>query len=338
MKAKPHQTNSRIFACARSFILVGACALAFIPAAPAADYTPRHTSAHVLSSGDLTVEVMEPNDPARYNQGFRFSPVANVLRAVKNGKDYLFSPVAHDPEKDNCGLAMEFDITSAQGPPGFSEAAVEEGFLKIGVGVLRKTEMDYKFYSSYEMIEPAKTTVRWEEDRATFEQVSAGVNGYAYKLNAVVTVQAGAIDILYRLTNTGTKAFSTDHYAHNYFCFDNAPVGPNYEVLFPYEFEATGMEAFARKDGQVIFYDKTLGKSENINVPMPKSYSGPNTVKVRHSGNGQEITATTSIPGTRTFVHASASYLCPEQFVCLSLKPGESTEWTRHYELKQNPR
>lgn len=312
-----------------------ACLLAsgLLLSASADDFVPRQGATQILRSGELTIEVMYPNDPARYNRGTRFSPVANVVRAVMGGKDFLFSPVTHDPVNDNCGLAMEFDITSDEGPPGYAEAALGEGFLKIGVGVLRKTTPEYHFFKPNEVIDPAKTTVKWEGDRAIFDQVSAGVNGYAYKLNAEVRLQAPWIDIHCELTNTGTKAFTTEQYSHNYFCFDNAPVGPNYEVLFPYDFEATGMDGSQKRDGRGIVYEKTLSKPMNIRVPMPENYSGPNTVTVRNVVNGQEITATTSIPGTRTFVHASALYLCPEQFVRISLKPGESTKWTRRYEL-----
>ena len=119
--------------------------------------------------------------------------------------------------------------------------------------------------------------------------------------------------------------------------FSDAPVGPGYEVLLPYDFEAAGLEAEQRKEGRVIFYDQTLSKPMNIRVPMPRGYAGPNTVTVRHPASGQEITATTSLPGTCTFLHASPDYLCPEQFVRISLTPGEFTEWTNGYKLSHTP-
>lgn len=315
----------------RSLLLGLACGLLGPVLAVAGDFAQRHAAAHVLSNGNLTVEVMDPNDPARYYRGPRFSPVANVLRVVKDGKDYLFSPVANDPENENGGLAMEFDILTKGGPPGFTEATIGEGFLKIGVGVLRKIGVSYRFEKQNELIEAAQTTVTWERDRAAFEQVSEGVNGYAYKLSSEVQLREATISIRYHLTNTGTKPFTTEQYAHNFFSFSDAPVGPDYEVEFPYDFQATGLEPEQRKEGRTIIYEQTVPKPMNIEVPMPEGYSGPNTVNVRHSTNGQEITATTSIPGTRTFLHASAAYLCPEQFVRISVKPGESAEWTREY-------
>lgn len=308
-----------------------ACGLTLAVAAEAV--APRHVAARVLRNGVLTLEVMEPNAPDRYHRGTRFAPLANVLRAVRGGRDFLFSPVVHDPATQNCGLAMEFDNTTEGGPPGFAEAAVGEGFVKIGVGVLRKTAAEYRFSKPYPMIEPAVTTVTWGGDRADFAQLCGGINGYAYKLSAQVRLQASSIVICCRLANTGTKAFRTEQYAHNYFSFAGAPVGPAYVVLFPYELDATGMAVGPLCEGRCIRYATTLNHPLNITVPMPQSYVGPNTVTVRHAGNGQQITATTSMPGPRTFLHASADYLCPEQFIRICLKPGETVEWTRQYDL-----
>ena len=88
--------------------------------APGGEY-PRHVAARVLKNDFLQAEVMEPNDPGRYFRGVRFSPVADILRVVMAGKDFLFSPGAHDPLTDNCGLRMEFDLgTGPTAPPGFA--------------------------------------------------------------------------------------------------------------------------------------------------------------------------------------------------------------------------
>jgi len=327
---------SRSITSSTRFSLSGIVAIlvsGFAVLAPAQQFNQRHAAVHLLRSGALTVEVMDPDAPDRYYRGNRFSPVAAVLRAVLDGKDFLFSPVAHNPENENGGLAMEFDIESPEGPPGFADAAIGEGFLKIGVGVLRKEEPVYRFFKPAEMIEPARTTVAWGADCADFSQECAGINGLAYKLAAEVRLQPDSITIRYRLTNSGTKAFTTEQYVHNYFSFSDAPVGPDYEVQFPYDVDAAGMEPPQRVDGRSIFYEETLVKAVNIRVPMPQNYSGSNTASVRHRANGQKIVATTSIPGKYTLIHARSKYICPEQFVLLSLEPGKSAEWWRQYKL-----
>ncbi|HEY9248112.1 MAG TPA: hypothetical protein VIO38_03230, partial [Rariglobus sp.] len=75
-------------------------------AAPHSALPPMHT----LSSDQLQVEVMDPHSPDRYYRGSRFSPVATVLQVRMAGHRFLFAPEQHDPQTENGGLAMEFDI------------------------------------------------------------------------------------------------------------------------------------------------------------------------------------------------------------------------------------
>lgn len=296
---------------------------------------PEETSlkaTRVLRDAELTVEVMEPNSPERYNQGVRFSPVANVLRAKYKGKDYLFSPVEHNPLKDNGGLAMEFDPRTQ--PPGFTEAKMNDGFVKIGVGVLKKNREKYHFRFDYDLINRPKTNVEWSDKEAIFNQVCEGVNGYAYKLWAKVSVAVDTITIDYKLTNSGKKPFMTENYAHNFFLFDGQAVGPGYTITFPYGYQATHLEAKKEHEqkGRILHFKKEIPKAVNIRVFPPENYQGANSLTVKQE-NGMSIKAVTSIPGNYTAVHASKKYLCPEQFVKIELTPGETKEWTRTYKL-----
>lgn len=305
----------------------------------AGEFVQRHKAARVLKSGNIIAEVMDPNDSDRYNIGPRFSPVANVLRVVVGGKDFLFSPVTHDREFENGGLAMEFDIDSPGGPPGFSRASVGEGFLKIGVGVLEKATDTYMFADKFKIVRLGTTTVDWREDRAEFKQTCVGTRGYAYSIVVNVVLKNSALEISCRLTNTGSEPFSTEQYAHNYFSFSDFPVGPNYEVIFPHAIEPDGMTSDLRFDGRRILYEKTLVHPVNLKIPAPSGQESDASLLVRNSRAGQEIEATTSAAtaiSARTFLHASSQYLCPEQFIRFYLKPGESADWVRSYVFRTN--
>lgn len=312
-------------------LVVAGTRQACIASAPVA---PRNPAAHVLGSGRLQVEVMDPNAPDRYTRGVRFSPVANVLRATLDGNEFLFNPVAHDPLTESCGLANEFDLATPESPPGFQEAAIGGGFVKVGVGILRKSDAKYSFWARQELIRPAATTVTWGQDRADFEQACEGINGYAYRLTARVKVTGDKVLITFRLKNTGTKPFVTQHYNHNYFCFDGKPVGPGYTLEFPYDFKATGLQPEQSQCKRILFFRKTIPLAVNIDVKPPADYPGANMIMARHTGNGMSVRVETSVPSLRTAVHASQNYLCPEQFVVLKLKPGETREWTRSYEFQ----
>ncbi|MDF3059104.1 MAG: hypothetical protein K0R17_3319 [Rariglobus sp.] len=294
----------------------------------------------ILRGDRLVIEVMDPDSPERYNRGTRFTPVANVLRATLEGREFLHAPggPGHDPLLDNGGLASEFDLFAHTPPPGFAEAAIGEDYVKIGVGVLRKTAERYDFWEVPPVVARAVTSTSWGKDRATFEQVCEGTNGYSYRLAAGVRVEGDGLEITFGLTNTGAKRFSTWHYAHNFFAFDGAMTGPGYEVQFPYELPPlilqTGSPRTQTQRGRRIVFIEALKESSNVQVPWPADYDGPNWVRLRQVESGRQITATTSMPGPFIFVHADSRYVCPEQFVRLDLKPGESAGWSRSYRFE----
>ena len=304
--------------------------LMWVHSAPAAAKNP---AAVVLGSGRLQVEVMDPNAPDRYNSGVRFSPVATVLRATLDGKEFLFNPATHNPITENCGLGSEFDPVTPEAPPGFQEAAIGNGFVKIGVGVLRKSEAEYHFGSQYELITPALTTVTWGPDQADFEQICEGVNGYAYQLKAKVTVTGEKLQIAFRLKNIGMKPFVTQHCNLNGFCFDGKPVGPEYTLEFPYDCTATGLQPEQAQRGRMLCFDKAIPQAVTIDIITPTDYFDANTLVVRHAGNGMSIRMETSVRCQRTVVQAAKNRLCPEQFMVLKLKPGDIREWIRSYEF-----
>lgn len=287
-----------------------------------------------MSNGTVDITIMDPNAAERFHRGSRFSPVAFVMTATKDGKSFLFCPTNQNPDHDGAGLATEFDILTVGGPPGFQEAAIGEGYLKVGVGVLRKHEKHYRFEVPQEIIERAETTLSLSNGQAVFHQRSDGLNGYAYALSATVSLEEASIIIRYTLTNTGSRPFVTDNYAHNYFRFDNWQPGPAYEIAFPYDVTEPDVFPLRLLASRVFTYRDKVERPINVNVPYPSAYRGPNRVTVFNREAGMTVEVLTSVPGTRTFLHTTDAYLSPEQFIRLSLRPGQRTEWTRSYHLR----
>lgn len=296
---------------------------------------PAHPGAHVIADGPLTVEIMDPNDPAGYYRGVRFTPVAAVIRANYDGHEFLFHKADPDPLVDVAGLFGEFDL--APSPPGFADAAIGQPFVKVGVGALRKTEPVYHFFTAYPVERLATTRAHWTADAAEFGQSLTPVNGYGYDLAAWVSVSGRTLLMEWTLTNTGTKAFTTHQYLHNCFSFDGQPVGPDYVVRFPFDFAARKMQAQQRQEERSIVFEAGIPKAVNIEVDYPPDYRGLNTVTVRHEPSGMQVDCRTSLPGERVMLHAAAICVCPEQFGAISLKPGETRRWTRRYIFSINP-
>lgn len=297
----------------------------------AGNMNSKEAASRLLKDGDLTVEVMDPNAPDRYYRGVRFTPVAAIMTAARGTNEFLYHEAQHDPLTAVAGLFAEFDLVTP--PPGFAEAKLGDGFIKIGVGVLKKDTERYQFWHPYEQLQPARTQVTWSDTTATFRQLGAPCNGYGYELEATVTVCQATIRVDWRLKNSGTQPLETQHYAHNSFRFNRQPVGPDYTLEFPYDFAARKLQTGQRQEGRAIRFLATLPEPVNIEVDYPSDYAGANSLVVRHAASGLSVTCLTSLPGTRTAVHAASVYLCPEQFIALALKPGETATWSRQYRL-----
>ncbi|MGE9290697.1 MAG: hypothetical protein ACQKBT_06895 [Puniceicoccales bacterium] len=291
-----------------------------------------------LRSELMEVEVMDPVAPGRYNQGVRFSPVANVLRVTMDGRNFLYAPLEHNMMTENGGLAMEFDVKFDEGsPPGFADAAWGEGFLKVGVGVLGRHGENYDFYAQYPLLEPAITQVEWFEDRARFSQVSAVVQGYAYQLDSEIVVSGNELQITHRLTNTGERRLETENYAHNFYRFDNQNCDESYIIEIDYDFYSVIMNPPIERRGRMLVF---AGEFED-ELPVSRIYIFPHeadrdsdSITITNARNGMRV-VTKTIPNTgRSLIHSEPDYLSPEQFVRLDLEPGESDEWTRIYRFE----
>jgi hypothetical protein len=299
-------------------------------------HSPVHAGSRVLMAGDLVAEVMEPDDPQRYNRGVRFTPLAAVLGVRMAGHEFLFNPVEHNAIDDHAGLASEFDLVTPDDPddwmpPGYLEAKAGEGFVKIGVGVLQKQDDRYSLFQQPQIIERAHTQVIWKADAAEFHQTCSGTNGYAYELSAKVAVRSDHVKVDWTLLNTGKKPFTTRQYTHNFFRFDNYNVGPDYTLGFPYDFQAEGLQPEQEQIGREIRFVKQVPQWVNLVVPYPKDYTGANTCVVRQETSGASVLCTTSLPGLRTAVHARPGYVSPEQFIELTVNPGKEVKWSRGY-------
>jgi len=299
----------------------------------------KYEATHALQNDRLFLEVMDPNAENRYYTGIRFSPVATVLRAVLDDEEFLFSTADHNPQSESAGLAMEFDLSDWKGgPPGFAEAAMGEGFLKVGVGVLKKSTDTYLFFRPYEVLERPRTEATWKGDKAVFRQSCDGVRGYAYVLEAEVSLHDAEIRVLYRLKNTGTRPFSTEHYTHNFFRFADVDGGLGYEVEFPFDFTARIPKTPIVQEGRTVRVVEPVTpkiKGAEAFISLTPDEAREESLLIRHLATGKRIRAQVSRPVERVTFHVNPRFVSPEQFVRISLAPGESTEWVRTYHLEK---
>ena len=318
---------------------------------------PIHAGTRILHSGGLVVEVGDPDSPdCRWNKGLRFSPVANVIRVQLNNLDFCYSPASGGALSYLGGLPMEFDIGQESfqpDPPGYNEGSNGSAFLKIGVGILQRNSSAYNFSTSYPVIELAQTATTWQVDRACFVQTLSGTaNGYCCRLEEDLIVKNDRIIMHYVLTNTGTKTFTTEQYLHNFLCFSQRNVGPDYRVYFPYRMKASpevqqwqppelkqvgrGLQWVDNNPPMVslanmILYTKTISSVPKTWIYKPDDYLGPDSIAVEQTDVDQRVVIDSSLRSGYVGIWTTSYQVSPEQFVIITLAPGQSAEFTRTY-------
>ncbi len=321
---------------------------------------PIHAGTRIIHSGSLIVEVGDPDSPdCRWNRGLRFSPVANVIRVQLNDRDFCYAPISGGALNYLGGLPMEFDIGQESyqpDPPGYNEGPNGSAFIKIGVGILKRNSSPYNFSSSYPVVELAQTTTTWESDRVRFVQTLSGTaNGYSYQLEEDVIVKNDRILMHYVLTNTGTKTFTTEQYLHNFLTFNQRNVGPNYRVYFPYHMATSpqvreweppvlkqvGRSGFKFVDSNppmvglenMVLYTKTISSVPKTWVHKPDDYFGPDTIAIEQSDIGQRVIIDSSLRSAYVGIWTTSYQVSPEQFIIITLAPGEHATFTRTYKF-----
>ncbi len=300
---------------------------------------------HEIATGEMVVTVMDPNHPDRCYQGVRFTAVGAILDVRVRGHRFFNSPanVAQPLDGDMPGIAPEFDLVSPDGPPGFAEARPGDGFLKIGVGILeRPDDQRYMFYRPYKLLQRAETRlVREAPNRVSWIQQTAGVQGYAYRLEA--TAEAGGDDLImrYRLTNTGDKTLETSPYHHNFLTLGSDRTAQAV-IRFPESWDR--QPTFAETDPRAAYVSlqagmatlaETVAHPIQIHLIPPADEPGANRIRVEQPRTEQAVTINVDAPpGDRTTLFATDTVICPEQFIRLSIPPGQQARWLHHYRFE----
>ena len=244
----------------------------------------------------------------------------------------LASPIANTHSGQ--GFYNEFGITS---PLGFEEAKLGSWFHKIGVGLLRKEDDRYDFNKTYE-IQPAEFTVTRAKDSIRLQCRSASINGYAYLLDKKIQLLETGFRIDYRLENTGEKTIATNEYNHNFLAFDQASIGSDYVLKFPFSIRPERFGETVNPEQRVA-----IGPQELIFNGTPQqpfffsNLTGGATVaahwELLNTKQRIGITETGSFKTKAVNVWGVGHVISPELFVELLVAAGQTKTWSRTYRV-----
>jgi hypothetical protein len=288
----------------------------------------------VIEAGGLRLRVAIPDSQKGFYRSTRYDWSGMITEAFFQGHRF-FVPYRQpqnplDPNH-GAGSAEEFDQES---PPGFATAAEGDAFLKIGVGVLRRSGTEpYRFFHRYEIADGGTwTTSELERGLRFVHRVGEGQEwGYEYEKTLTVNENGSEFVIERRLRNIGTRAIDTTHYSHHFVQFDQAPIDSAYEIEMPSEYQ-TEEERPVEIAGAALRTSGTVEKGFLVRFRNATAVANASTL-LRHRLLGLHLSFSVNRPLDDFRVYYEPSIICPEPFVRLSAGAGTDVTWRTVYRL-----
>ncbi len=325
----------------------------FLASAPSHAAEPPQAT---ISNGQVTAKIYLPDAKVGYYRSTRFDWSGAVYSLRYKGHDFYgpwFDDV--DPEVINwvyrdgrivsgpCS-ALEGPVDEFQTPLGWDEAKPGGTFIKLGVGVLRKTGDKYDRYFPYEVVDPGKWTVEKHRDAVEFIQVlSDPQSGYGYVYRKVVRLVEGKPEMVIErsLKNTGRLEIKSEVYDHNFVVLDHQPPGPDFKIEVPYRIETPRPpdSSLVGVRGNQIVYRKQLSGEDQAIVFMQGFGNDPKDSRIvienGRVGAGMKISG--DRPLIREFLWSIRTVLAIEAYVRIDIEPGAEFTWLNTYDYYTLP-
>jgi hypothetical protein len=291
-----------------------------------------------ITNGLIKAKLYLPDPENGYYQGTRFDWSGNMPALEYKGHTYFgqwftkYSPEIHDVI-----MGPVEDYT----PIDYSESMSGENFLKIGVGILSKPDMEpYDFSRFYPVINPGKWKVKEGHDQVTFgHELKDNKYSYQYEKNVKLSKGKPELVLSHILKNTGKGVIDTSVYDHNFFMIDQQPIGPGYVVRLPYTIKSEGVDNssdFSQVRGNELIYLRHVRPGEDINYFNLAGY-GPDVsdydIRIENRIAGAGVRITCDQPILKLAFWCCATTLCPEPYITIKVNPGEEMTWKIRYEF-----
>lgn len=288
---------------------------------------------HILKNKNLELHI---DTPLENYKGSRFDWTGKIVNVKFQNMELagVENPKAKNEQYLGKGFYNEFGIDFAL---GFDAAPIGGWFHKIGVGLLKKEDSPYHISKTY-AIKPAEFKITAEAHRLFIHCTSELINGFGYVLKKEIVLQDTGFTMHYSVKNTGEHPILTDEYVHNFTAINKAPIGPNYRLKFPFQLQPSKFIETVNPGEKVAIGDSDITFKAEPSVPFFFSnLSGDETAtaqwELRDLKNNIGLSETGSFKTNKVNVWGAPHVICPELFFKIDLKPGEVTEWSRHYKV-----
>jgi hypothetical protein len=304
-----------------------------------------------ISNGLVNAKLYLPDPDAGYYRSTRFDWSGAVYSLQYKGHEFYgewFDRIDKDiinwifkgpeivsgPCSALAGPVDEFEI-----PLGWDEAPSGGTFIKLGVGVLRKTEGAYNRYYPYEVLNSGTWKVIAGKDSVRFTQELADPgSGYSYIYTKVVKLDRNkpVLKIKHSMRNTGNHTIKSSVYNHNFVVLDKQAPGPDFRFSVPFQIQPSRIsdKNLADVKGNEIVYKKALsGQDEAVVLFTGFSNSVKDTeitIENKKAGAGMKISG--DKPLTNEILWSIRSVLAIEPYISIDIQPGDEFKWENSIE------
>jgi hypothetical protein len=297
-----------------------------------------------LKKDSLRLLLAVPDPVKGFYRGARFDQSGFIYRA-QLGNLQLFGPWRDNFKRGQLdavtGPAGEFGMKSPLGPLGYDEAAPGGGFVKIGVGHLKRIDdTPYSFSKNYEILDAGKWTVSQGETFFESSHQLAPLRGWAYEYTKRIDLpDATSIKISYKLKNTGSKEILTDYYAHNLLVFNHEFIAAGDSVEILADLAGKKIPEPAGLTPRKIEFQGPIkpNKGHFLEMPLPKDLKNPVLARIFNKKANAAVTLSADYSPYKLDFYGHDKALCIEPFLKIDLKPGEELSWSDTYQIERSP-
>jgi hypothetical protein len=139
------------------------------------------------------------------------------------------------------------------------------------------------------------------------------------------------------LRNTGRRTIETDIYDHNFFQPDGLPVGPSFEISFKFppkeKKEGPGLGEMISIVDKRLMVIRVFLKNEQTYTVL-EGYNGMKEdydIRIENHKTGAGIHILGDRPLSKLVFWSCSAVICPEPYIHLKIKPGETATWKISY-------
>ena len=231
------------------------------------------------------------------------------------------------------GLCSSFEWKNTQ---LYDQTPIGKYFPIIGVGLLKKKDCSiYSIINEYEIL-PYKHKIAIENNSVKFVTLPQDCQGIAAYTEKTIKLDKNKLIISNYIKNIGNKNINAKEYCHNFFAFNNIPIGNNYILSVPYSFNLEkrfGSLNADKKEIQIKAFDPQLQKASF----WIKGFKNCKTHKLQLKNTINELSVIIEdcFNPYDVYCWCNPNAFCPEVFKEIVLKPNESNSYNRNYYFEE---